>query len=140
MFLDSDFGKSVGLLQRAMDVSVLRRQVIANNIANADTPNFKRSTVNFESALKRALDAEKEKPPLEAFENDPRDLNFSNPPKWQDVAPRRVLDYLSQTNSNGNNVDLEQEMMDAQQNQMQYTIMAQAVSDEFNRINIVLRR
>ncbi len=140
MFLGSDFGKSVALLQRAMDVSVLRRQVISNNIANADTPNFKRSTVNFESELKRALDAEKEKPPLEAFTNDPRDLSFFNPPKWQDVAPRRVLDYLSQTNNNGNNVDLEQEMMDAQQNQMQYTIMAQAVSDEFNRINIVLRR
>jgi flagellar basal-body rod protein FlgB len=140
MFLNSNFGKSVEILQRAMDVSVLRRQVIANNIANADTPHFKRSTVNFESSLKRALDADKEKPPLDAFENDPRDMSFFNPPRWQDVAPRRVLDYLSQSKSNGNNVDLEQEMMDAQQNQMQYTIMAQAVADEFNQINIVLRR
>ncbi len=41
--------------RREMDVSVLRRNVIANNLANADTPNFKRSVVNFESQLKRAL-------------------------------------------------------------------------------------
>ena len=42
-----------------MDVATLRRNVIANNIANANTPNFKRSDVNFESQLKRALDSEK---------------------------------------------------------------------------------
>ena len=45
MFLNTNFGKTVAILQRGMDVASLRREVIANNVANADTPNFKRSTI-----------------------------------------------------------------------------------------------
>ena len=55
MFINNNFGRTVDLLHRTMDVSLLRRSVIADNIANADTPNFKRSVINFESQLKRAL-------------------------------------------------------------------------------------
>jgi flagellar basal-body rod protein FlgB len=46
MVENSTFNRSVDLLQRNMAVSTLRREVIANNIANAETPNFKRSEVS----------------------------------------------------------------------------------------------
>ena len=46
------FTRSVDLLQRAMDANTLRYQVSANNIANAEVPNYKRQEVNFESELK----------------------------------------------------------------------------------------
>lgn len=52
------FTRSVDLLQRAMDATSLRYQVSANNLANSEVPNFKRSTVNFESELKRAFESE----------------------------------------------------------------------------------
>jgi flagellar basal-body rod protein FlgB len=42
-----------------MDAALVRREVIADNIANSDTPNFKRSVVTFESSLKRALASER---------------------------------------------------------------------------------
>ena len=35
------FGRNLAMLTREMDVSVLRRDVIANNVANADTPGYK---------------------------------------------------------------------------------------------------
>ncbi|MFN3659816.1 MAG: flagellar basal body rod protein FlgB, partial [Brevinematales bacterium] len=41
----------------SLQATALRRQVIADNIANADTPFFKRAEVTFESQLKRALDS-----------------------------------------------------------------------------------
>lgn len=140
MFVNSNFGKTVAILQRSMDVATLRREVIANNIANADTPNFKRSTVNFEAQLKRVLDGEKTKAQPEAFLTDPRHIAFDQKVDWQDVKPVRVLDYLTQSKNNGNNVDLEEELMTAQQNQMMYNLMAQAAANEFNQLNIVLRR
>ena len=52
------FSRSIDLLQREMNVANLRYQVSANNLANSEVPNFKRSTVNFESELKRAFDSE----------------------------------------------------------------------------------
>jgi len=140
MFLNTNFGKTVDILHRAMDVATLRREVIANNIANADTPNFKRSTVNFESQLKRALDDEKTTVEPAAFVTDPRHINFDEKLDWQKVRPVRQLDYLTQSKNNGNNVDLQQELMEAEQNQMQYSLMAQAAANEFNQLNIVLRR
>ena len=52
MFLNSSYGRVVDILHRSMDVSMLRRSVIADNLANADTPNFKKSNVNFKADMK----------------------------------------------------------------------------------------
>jgi flagellar basal-body rod protein FlgB len=135
----NSFAKTVDLLHRAMDANTVRRSVIANNLANANVPNFKRSVVNFESELKRALETETQRPALE--------LNVTNPkhfPNWKerdyrDVQIRRVLDYTSAYNNNGNNVDAEQEFNNALENQMTYTLLAQAASFEFSQVNQVLR-
>ena len=62
MFENTGFGRQVDLLQRSMDTSLLRQNVIANNLANANTPNFKRSVVNFESRLAYALESENRQP------------------------------------------------------------------------------
>ncbi len=59
MVFAGSFGKNLEIMTRELDVAALRQNVIANNIANADTPNFKRSVVNFESQLRRALESEK---------------------------------------------------------------------------------
>ena len=53
------FQKTIDLLHRALDVNTLRYTVSANNLANAGLAEFKRSTVSFETELKRALDSEK---------------------------------------------------------------------------------
>jgi flagellar basal-body rod protein FlgB len=133
------FHKTVDLLHRAMSASVVRRSVIANNMANATVPNFKRSMVNFESELKRALDTEKQKPAVEMIRTDP--LHFSNYKErdYRDVQVRRVLDYTSTYNNNGNNVDPEQEAMLSLENQMSYSLFAKAVEFEFDQVNQALR-
>jgi len=133
------FARTINLLHRAMDASTVRRQVIANNMANVDTPNFKRTIVNYESELKRALDSENKRPALEMSRTDERHFPNYKERDYRDVQIRRVLDYTSTYNNNGNNVDPEQEFMLATQNQMSYTLFAQAAAFEFSQINQVLR-
>ena len=135
----NSFAKTVDLLHRAMDANAVRRSVIANNMANANVPNFKRSIVNFESELKRTLDTEKQRPALELATNNPRHIPNFKERDYRDVQIRRVLDYTSTYNNNGNNVDPEQEFMLATENQMTYTLLAQAAAFEFSQINQVLR-
>ena len=139
MTFSGAFGRNLEILTREMQVSTLRRNVIANNIANAGTPNFKRSDVNFESQLKRALDSEKRISDFHQFITDPKHIAFDKPMDWRQVKPRRVLDYLTETKNNGNNVDIEQEGMDSLNNQLLYTTLAQVISSEFQRVNLVLR-
>ena len=133
------FQKTVDLLHRAMSANLVRRDVIANNLANANVPNFKRSVVNFESELKRALDTEKQKPALELTQTHP--LHFSNYRErdYRDVQVRRVLDYTSAYNNNGNNVDPEQEFNAALENHMAYILQADAIDFEISQVKSVLR-
>jgi flagellar basal-body rod protein FlgB len=133
------FAKTVDLLHRAMDANVVRRQVIANNVTNATVPNFKRSDVSFESELKKALDSERQKPALELNLTHSKHIPNWKERDYRDVQVRRVLDYVSTYNNNGNNVDPEQEFMLATRNQMTYTLLAQSAAFEFSQINQVLR-
>ncbi|HAP43155.1 MAG: flagellar basal-body rod protein FlgB [Spirochaetes bacterium GWD1_61_31] len=139
MLENTGFGRSVEMLQRSMDVSLLRRDVIANNIANADVPNYKRSVINFEATLSRAVEAEDLQPRLLLATTDERHISNDRQTDWRSVQPRRVLDYLSTEKNNGNNVNPEEEFMDAMTNQLTYSLMTQAVNFEFNQVNLVLR-
>jgi flagellar basal-body rod protein FlgB len=135
----NSFEKNIDVIHRSMDASLLRRDVIAHNIANAGTRNYKRSELTFESELKKALDSEKQKPVLELNMTNSRHIPNWRPMNYQDVEPRRVLDYLTSSKNNGNNVDAEQEIMLALENQLMYTLMAQAENFEFSQVNLVLR-
>ncbi|MDR3247379.1 MAG: flagellar basal body rod protein FlgB [Treponema sp.] len=135
----NNFEKTVDLLHRAMDANLIRRDVIAQNMANSGVPNYKRQVVNFESELKRALETEKTRPALELTRTDPRHISNWRERDYREVKPRRVLDYTSTYNNNGNNVDPEQELMGALENQMTYTLLAQAAAFEFGQISRALR-
>jgi len=137
----NSFTRSVDLLQREMDVTSLRYQVSANNLANSEVPNFKRSTVNFESELKRAFESEKAS--RESFKlttTDDRHIQINTPMDYRDVQPRRVLDYTTTAKANGNNVDAETEANNILQIQMQYRMLTQLTSFEFDQINTAMKK
>lgn len=138
MFSNSSFGRTLDILHRSMDVSMLRQDVIANNIANADTPNFKRSFVNFESQLAAALNSQTT-PTFRAAVTNARHISFSRPVDYRSVRPQTQLDYLTTADNNGNNVDIEEESMNFLNNQLMYTLMSNSVSKQFARVNLVVR-
>ena len=70
---------------------------------------------------------------------DPRHIPFYKPVDYRSVGPKRVLDYLTQSKNNGNNVDVEEEMMLSMQNQLNYQLMTLSVSNQFSQVNMVLR-
>ena len=139
MIVNNNFGKTIDLLHRSMSVASLREAVIANNLDNAEVPNFKRTDVNFESELKRALDSEKQKPVLQLNLTNSAHIPNWMPRDYQDVRPRRVLDYLTQMDNNGNNVDQEEEFNLLLKNQLRYMLLAQMATFEFSQVNMVLR-
>ena len=139
MIVNNNFSKTVDLMHRGLSTASLREAVIANNLANADVPNFKRTEVNFESELKRALDTEKQKPVLELKRTHPAHISNWEPRDYQQVKPRRVLDFLTQSDNNGNNVDAEEEFNLLIKNQLRYMLLAQSINFEFAQVSQVLR-
>lgn len=138
----NSFSRDVDLLHRALDVSSLRYQVSANNLANSEVPNFKRTQVNFESELKRAMDREAHAgDEFTMITTDPRHIQSTKAAaSYQDVTPKTVLDYTSTSKANGNNVDAEEEAMLVLKTQLQYQLLTQMESFEFSQMKTVLKK
>ncbi len=137
----NDFVNSVDLLQRAMAVQNLRYQVTANNIANAEVPNYKKQYVNFESELKRAFESrDNDHNSFHMITSDPRHVKSEAPRDWRDVEPRRVTDWVTTAKANGNNVDAEEEAMKILQIQMQYQLLTRMENFEFKQLEIAMKK
>jgi len=124
-----------------MDVEMQRRKVISDNIANADTPHFKRSEVSFEASLRRAMDSEKavkaENFPAKMTEG--RHIPFFKEIPIHSVRPRMHVDYLTSMRNDGNNVDMEREVQDTLKNQLRYQALTQLLTHNNRTMNLVLR-
>ena len=137
----NSFSRSIDLLQREMNVTNLRYQVSANNLACSEIPNFKRSTVNFESELKRAFDSEEAaKKAFHLTTSDSRHIQVNVPYDYREVEPRVVLDYTTASKANGNNVDAEYEANNILQIQMQYRLLTQLTDFEFDQVNTAMKK
>ena len=134
------FTRSVDLLSRAMDVNSLRYQVSANNIANSEVPNYKRQTVSFESELKRAFDSEKDtEHRFQLTTTSDKHIQLDSPVDFRTVEPRRVTDWESTANANGNNVDPEYEAMNIMKIQLNYRLLAQLENFEFSQVKTAMK-
>lgn len=140
MFQNSKMMQTNYLLEKALDVETLRRRVIANNIANVDVPHFKRSEVNFESELKRAiLDRENPLNRLPAKMADEKHIPFYIPRDIKSVRSRINLDYNTTYRNDGSNVDIEKEIVDSAKNQMRYNAYITMMNSQFRVLKHVMR-
>ena len=142
MFESSGMMELNYLLERSMDASSLRSKVIGNNIANVDVPHFKRSEVDFESELKRVIDEREEmrQGKFEARTTNSLHIPFDEERGVRSVSPRINLDYSTSYRSDGNNVDIEKEIVDAQKTSMRYNIAVQSVAQNFKMLKLVMRQ
>ena len=90
-------------LERALQGSSLRQRVLSNNLANANTPGFKRSDVDFHESLARELQA-----------------GGSARDALERVSFAPVTDTSSSMRADGNNVDVDEEMSLLQENSLEY--------------------
>lgn len=136
--ISSSYGKKLEMIEMALNTSLLRRQVIADNIANVNTPFFKRSEVTFESQLKRAILSE-QKPEFPTLMTDKRHIPFNQFIDYRTVKPKIVVEYDTSYNNNKNNVDIDREMLDATKNAMRYNSLMEVYSRNIKILDMVMR-
>ena len=129
------------LLERALDAESVRRKVISNNVANVDTPHFKRSEVNFESELKRAIEQNRElaENDYPGAVTDEKHIPFIQMRDVKGVGSRINLDYSTSLRNDGNNVDIEKEMVDAAKNLMRYNAFITSLNQNFKVLKMAMR-
>jgi flagellar basal-body rod protein FlgB len=106
--------------------------VISNNVANVDTPYFKRSDVRFEELLQQELEAQT----IEGFRTDPRHIPIGR--STQSVEPQVIRDEYTLMNNNMNNVDIDYEMALMAKNQLRYNVLVQQVNHDLKMYRTAL--
>lgn len=124
---------SVQRLEGALHAASLRQQVLANNIANVDTPYFKRSDVTFEKLLSQAIGPGSGKS-LTGRLTDTRHIPIGA--SALPVKPRIVTEGKTAINNNRNNVDIDKEMALVAENQMRYNLYVQQLNHEIKMMRI----
>ena len=117
----------INVLSKAADASWIRNEVIANNIANNDTPDYKRQDVVFESYLQKALSGEGNLDKKVSNMN----LGRLNATVYTDLEE---LSYRL----DGNNVDIATETANLAENQIRYCTLLDSMTQEFSRIKTAL--
>lgn len=120
----------VNVLDKAADACWLRNYAIGNNLANVDTPGYKRQDVAFEAVLKQALGRGDEKT---------MDARVSSL-KAGRLKPEIFTDYEGFSyRLDKNNVDVDTEGVRLAENQMKYQGLMTSIKQEFNNLQLVMK-
>lgn len=128
--INSNIYNYINVLDKAADASWIRNEVISNNIANVDTPYFKRKDVEFESYLLAALEGADSASLSETVAN--IDLDGLKSTTYTDST---TLAYRL----DGNNVDIDTENVELASNQLKYQALIGSISNEFSMIRSAMQ-
>lgn len=117
----------INVLDKAADASWTRNEILVNNLANSDTPNYKRKDVEFQTYLMRELNG-----------NGSLDQKVANT-DLNAISTTIYTDHESTSyRLDGNNVDIDTESANLAENQVRYSALLDSMSQEFSRIKSVL--
>ena len=120
----------INVLDKAADASWLRESTLTNNIANVDTPNYKRQDVDFESVLKRELKNSK----YTALDTKVKNVNLN------DLNATTYTDGSNYSyRLDGNNVDIDTEESELASEQIRYSGLTDSITQEISRMKTVLK-
>jgi len=124
-------GAAFGRMEAALYTAEARQRVISNNIANAETPHFKRSEMLFEELLEQSMGDSVSS--LAGKTTDARHIpigtNSSNLP-----ASQVIIDNSTSMNNNQNNVDVDREMSLLAKNQLRYNFYIQQINHDMKML------
>jgi len=128
--INSEVYNYVNVLDKAADASALRNRIIGNNIANIDTPGYKRQDVSFENELRQAL----------------KNSRYTSLDEKVSTVRLDRLEGTVYTDSanysyrmDGNNVDVDNENVELASNQLKYNGIIQSMDQQFKNLQSVMK-
>lgn len=124
----------INILDKAADASALRNEAIGNNLANVDTPNYKRQDVDFESVLQRELGSYRSQYKTNAA----RVKRVNNNLESLEVGTYTdMVNYSYRLDKN--NVDVDTENVELAANTEKYNGLIDGITAGFSRLKMVMK-
>lgn len=128
-------------LELGLDASSIRAHLISNNIANADTPNFKAQRLRFEEVLARRLGVDCPGGELPLRRTDPRHLPGRRTSPLDSIQTPVGDIYTDRSYTHrldGNNVDIDQESAEQAKNALHYSILIELANRRLGSLRTVI--
>jgi flagellar basal-body rod protein FlgB len=139
MIRDILFGdRSIELLKRGLDTGALRMKVIAENVANVETPGYRAREVRFEELLGEAQTASA-KSSLPLARSDAAHLSAGGGTGAAIERPRIFASATRSEPSAASNVDVERELVEMQKNEIQFQALSQVLADKYRGLKDAIR-
>ena len=106
-------------MELGIQLLALRQQLLSNNVANANTPGFKRSDLPFEQIMQRVLSERKTVRP-------------------EEIQSWIVQERTTSLKTDGNNVDIELEMVRLTENNLAYQAAIRQLNFQFNNLRMAI--
>ncbi|KAA0257047.1 flagellar basal body rod protein FlgB [Deferribacter autotrophicus] len=118
----------------ALDVTSYKNKIIAENIANVDTPFYKAKKLDFNEVMKNAFDNGKKLP---LYVTNPKHLMGKN----DLISPASFVKYQNNMSvrNDGNDVNLEYEMSEMASNGILFNMLSQITGYEFTRLKSAIQ-
>lgn len=131
--MNSRIGDEIGFMSKALNLHAHRQQLLAGNIANADTPGYKAVDIDFSKALKSAIGS-----------SQPVGLNTTAPGHLQPkggnpLGAQTLYRQPAQPSIDGNTVDMDVERTQFIDNALRYQFALDRVSSKFKTLELALR-
>lgn len=126
---------NLDLLTAALDGSSAKHNAISNNLANVNTPGYKKTTVNFESELRNIMENKSSK--LSLNKTNQKHIG-KDKTTLQNFQPSMNVHENTSTRRDKNNVNPDIEMIELAKNTIMYNAIADRISGKFTRIQSVI--
>lgn len=157
--MDLISNRTIDITKLAMDGLMARQKAITANTANVMTPDYQRKDVNFESQLKEIMEKDDLKQYIKEQNSisynptsldmvteqsvgsrmTPQESKFLQSDIYSGYNPQITDDTQSGSDSSGNNVNLESEMMAMANTGLKYNVLATLEGKQFQNLNAVIR-
>ncbi len=125
----SIFNSNFDTLKTALDVQMKRQEIHAQNIANAETPGYKRKYIAFEEYLQES------KMKLQMARTSEKHI----PPSIKTITAKQITVKNTTLTNDKNNVDIDMEMTEMVKDALRYQVLSRLMSANIDRYNTVLR-
>nr|WP_320136783.1 flagellar basal body rod protein FlgB [uncultured Amphritea sp.] len=127
------FDNALGIHEQAVGLRIQRAEILANNIANSDTPNYKARDIDFESVLKGVQEGQQPLQMSRTSENHNAGLISS------DFASELMYRMPTQPSVDGNTVDIQAEMARYTENAIDYQASFQFLNNKFKGLTSAIK-
>lgn len=133
------FDRNLAVLQKGMDAYSVRAKALSNNIANINTPKYKREDIKFEETLAAAIDENSLQTAVYGSVTNEKHFKFGTTPVFEAVGAEVVKEEESYMRNDGNNVDIERENAEFAKNNIRYQFATNRMSQNFLILKSVIK-